>query len=101
LAWSGLSGPRVARVGAWHDWHEWWFLGFRIIRVGDWRAWLLDEDDPAVRLLRDRTRTGRPCGPAEFVARLENLLGRPLAPRKRGRKPKRKKPNAEKNAPSP
>ena len=63
--------------------------------VGNWRAWLLDEDDAAVRLLRDRTRTGRPCGPAEFVERLQKLLGRRLTPKKRGRKPKRKKPKAE------
>jgi len=63
--------------------------------VGNWRAWLLDEDDAAVRMLRERTRTGRPCGPAEFVERLEKLLGRPLTPKKRGRKPKRKKRKAE------
>ena len=68
--------------------------------VGDWRAWLLDEDDQAVQRLRQRTRTGRPCGPAEFVQRLEKLLGRPLAPRKRGRKPKRKTRKAEISAPS-
>jgi len=59
--------------------------------VGNWRAWLLDEDDQAVRMLRERTRTGRPCGPAEFVERLEKLVGRPLTARKRGRKPKPKK----------
>jgi len=47
------------------------------------------------KTLRDRTRTGRPCGPAEFVERLEKLLGRPLAPNKRGRKPKNKKAKAE------
>ena len=63
--------------------------------VGTWRAWLLDEDDQAVRLLRQRTRTGRPCGPAEFVERLEKLLGRPLTPKKRGRKPKKRKQKAE------
>jgi len=63
--------------------------------VGNRRAWLLDEDDAAVRLVRERTRTGRPCGPAEFVERLQKLLGRRLTPKKRGRKPKRKKPKAE------
>ena len=57
--------------------------------VGDWRAFLLDEDEEGVRLLRERTRTGRPCGPAEFVAKLEALLSRRLTPHKRGRKPKR------------
>ena len=66
-----------------------------------WRAWLLDEDDAAVRMLRERTRTGRPRGPAEFVERLAKLLGRPLAPKKRGRKPKRKKRKADGSAPSP
>ena len=58
--------------------------------VGTWRAWLPDEDDRAVRLLRQRTRTGRPCGPAEFLERLEKLLGRALPPKKQGRKPKNK-----------
>ncbi len=56
----------------------------RADHVGNWRAWLLDEDDAVVQLLRDRTRPGRPCGPAEFVERLERLLGRnrsgPLGP---------------------
>jgi len=63
--------------------------------VAHWRAWLLDEDDAAVRLVRDRTRTGRPCGPTEFVERLEKLLGRPRAPKKRGRKPKTKTKKAQ------
>ncbi len=54
--------------------------------VGDWRRFLLDEDDTVVRTIRMRTRTGRPCGPAGFVADLEQLLGRTLAPKKRGRK---------------
>ncbi len=48
--------------------------------IDNWRAWLLDEDDRAVQLLRRHTRTGRPCGPEEFVQRLEKLLGRPLEP---------------------
>ena len=54
-----------------------------------------------MRMVRERTRTGRPRGPPEFVERLAKLLGRPLAPKKRGRKPKRKKRKADESAPSP
>jgi putative transposase len=52
--------------------------------VGDWKAFLLDEDDTALHLLRTRTRTGRPCGQPSFVEELETRLGRALAPRKPG-----------------
>ena len=54
--------------------------------VGDWRAFLREEDDEAVRELRRTTRTGRPCGTESFVKRLENLLARPLTKRKSGPK---------------
>ena len=37
---------------------------------------------------RARLRTGRPLGGAQWLARQEEELGRPLAPRKRGPKPK-------------
>ncbi len=58
-------------------------------RFGDWREFLsagLGEEEAAV--LRRHERTGRPLGSPEFVARLEKLLRRALAPRKPGRKPK-------------
>ena len=55
--------------------------------IGDWAAWLQDQDDAEVQRLRRCTRTGRPLGSERFVARLENLLGRPLTKRKPGRKP--------------
>ena len=58
--------------------------------VGDWQAFLSEEDDAEVQLLRRRTRTGRPCGGEVFVKGLEALLSRPLLPRKPGRKPKNK-----------
>ena len=58
--------------------------------VGDWKAFLSEEDDAEVRLLRRHTRTGRPCGGEVFVKGLEALLGRPLLRRKSGPKPKRK-----------
>ena len=62
-------------------------------RFGNWREFLstgLDEE--AATLLRRHEHTGRPLGSPEFVARLEKLLNRALAPCKPGRKakPKRK-----------
>ena len=36
--------------------------------------------------LRERTRTGRPCGSKTFVSKVESLLGRTLHRRKPGRK---------------
>ncbi|MGB2754583.1 MAG: transposase [Phycisphaerae bacterium] len=54
--------------------------------VRDWSAWLRQaEDDAMLKVLRRQTRTGRPAGDAAFVARLEELSGRFLAPRKGGR----------------
>jgi putative transposase len=62
--------------------------------VDDWPRWLRQGDDEkTLKLLRLRTRTGRPAGDAAFVARLEELSGRFLAPRKAGRPRKDKKPN--------
>ncbi|HUU58573.1 MAG TPA: transposase, partial [Phycisphaerae bacterium] len=55
----------------------------------DWSAYLREEDEEELVALRQRTRTGRPWGPVEFVKRLESTLGRSLRPRKRGPKPKR------------
>ena len=37
-----------------------------------------------VEMLRQITRTGRPCGSAEFVAHAEHIAGRALAPKKPG-----------------
>ena len=39
-------------------------------------------------LIESHGRTGRPLGDKNFVEGLEARLGRPLAPMKRGRKPK-------------
>ncbi len=45
--------------------------------------------DPATVLRIERAPTiGRPVGASEWLAALERQLGRPLAPRKRGRKPR-------------
>jgi putative transposase len=56
---------------------------------GDWQAFLQDEDEAGVARLRQRTRTGRPCGEGDFIAKIEALLGRSLRPAKRGPKPNR------------
>ena len=57
--------------------------------IGDWAAWLHDEDPIEIAMLRQRTHTGRPMGSPEFHTYLESLLARAVTPRKRGRKAKR------------
>jgi len=57
-------------------------------QAGDWRAFLeAGMADGELAAIRERETTGRPLGAPAFIARLEELAGRPLAPRKRGRKP--------------
>lgn len=48
----------------------------------------LDRDAAAFATLRAAELTGRPLGTADFVADLERRLGRPVARRAPGRKPK-------------
>ena len=38
-----------------------------------------------------QTRTGRPCGAAGLMVRVDNLQGRVVSPAKRGRKPRDRK----------
>jgi len=57
----------------------------RADHVGEWQAFLQDEDDQVVEALRTTTRTGRPTGSEEFVTQLERLVGRRLRPGKAGR----------------
>jgi hypothetical protein len=59
---------------------------------GQW-PWLIGEthgaglaDERQIETIRRSTRTGRPAGDADFLARIEYELGRSLTPRKRGRK---------------
>ncbi len=63
-------GPLLDLAGAWRD-----FLGQGV-------------DEAATEDFRTHERTGRPLGAAAFIERLEETLGRPLRPRKRGRKGK-------------
>lgn len=51
----------------------------------EWRDFLAAQSTGEARALRESTHTGRPLGSAEFVARLEKLTLRPLAPQKGGR----------------
>ena len=58
-----------------------------IERAGDWRHFLDGGiETAALEEIRRHERTGRPLGGADFVAGLEARLGRPLLPRKPGRK---------------
>ena len=62
----------------------------RVARFAD----LLDTqaDDPAFADLRRSELIGRPLGSESFTKRAEALLGRTLAPAKRGPKPKTQSP---------
>ena len=57
--------------------------------IDDWGGFLAAGGDGEARRVRKCTSTGRPLGSREFVAGLEEELGRPLAPRRPGRKPRR------------
>jgi len=57
--------------------------------VGDWRGFLAEGvEEQMLTTFRRHERTGRPLGDAGFLARLERLLGRPIQPRRAGRKRK-------------
>ncbi|KQW79650.1 transposase [Brevundimonas sp. Root1279] len=57
--------------------------------LGDFAAFLEQpEDTEAISALRRSYSTGRPVGAQDWIAQLEALTSRQLAPRKRGRKPK-------------
>jgi len=58
-------------------------------RVGHFADLLgADKEDAVFQLLRAAEGSGRPLGNAEFIAGLERVLGRPIARRAPGRKPK-------------
>lgn len=56
-------------------------------RVGNWRQYLLNDDSSSNDLVAQHTRTGRLLGSDSFIKKLENICGKPLAPKKAGRKP--------------
>jgi len=55
----------------------------------NWRE-LLESDPEEGAALKEKLRTGRPCGDADFVEKAEELTGRWLKPRRAGR-PKQKR----------
>ncbi len=58
-------------------------------RVGDYRAYLAEpEQRGMIEVIEEHTKTGRPLGSDGFVAKLESISGRLLAPQRRGPKPK-------------
>ena len=60
--------------------------------VCTWGQYLAREElSETARHLRSRESTGRPLGDAKFVAKVGQLLGRNLTPKKPGRKPKDRK----------
>jgi putative transposase len=64
--------------------------GLPVNEISDWREFLKTENSDEAKRVRSSTRTGRPCGSASFLEKLESLVGRRLRPDKRGRKPKKK-----------
>ena len=61
-------------------------------RISDWRVYLSNEvENHQADSIRRHTRTGRPLGTAEFVHNLEQVTGKPLAPKRPGRKPSKSK----------
>ncbi len=55
----------------------------------DWKDYLAEDlEEDRLQALRLHARTGRRLGAAPWIRRLEKRLGRPLAPRRAGRKPK-------------
>ena len=61
-------------------------------RISDWHTYLMDDvEHHHADSIRRNTRTGRPLGTAEFIENLEQLTGKPLAPRRPGRKPSKLK----------
>ncbi len=59
-----------------------------LARIADFPALLADTGDADFAALRTAESTGRPLGNEEFVAGLESILGRQIAKREPGRKPK-------------
>jgi putative transposase len=57
-------------------------------RISDWRAYLSSEvESHQAGSIRRHTRTGRPLGTTDFIHKLEQIPGRPLATDPPGRKP--------------
>ena len=62
--------------------------GFMLDRVENWAELLASGDEASFEALRIHERTGRPLDEDSFIARMSQLAGRALGPKKPG--PKRK-----------
>jgi hypothetical protein len=65
-------------------------------RIGDWRGCLVaylanDIENHQADSIRHHTRTGHPLETAESVHNLKQVTGKPLAPKRPGRKPSKSK----------
>lgn len=58
--------------------------------IAIWSEMPGDATETSQRQIRKHTSTGRPLGGIDFIERIEELLGRTVRPKKRGRKPKRR-----------
>ncbi len=55
--------------------------------IGDYREFL-QAQNPHIETIRQKTRTGRPCGDDTFYEMINNIIGKDLQPKKAGRKRK-------------
>jgi len=81
-----LIGRDAAEILSWDAWRECW-------SPDTWNLALREgiANAELVTRIRQSTLTGRPVGSLEFVRHAESVLGRRIAPAKRGRKPKSEK----------
>jgi len=57
-------------------------------RIDNWSTYLASNNDTsAIDAIRRHTRTGRPLGAAHFIKKLEQLTGKPIAPKRPGPRP--------------
>ena len=57
-------------------------------RIDNWSAYLSNNNDTsAIDTIRRHTRTGRPLGASLFINKLEQLTGKPIAPKRPGPRP--------------
>jgi putative transposase len=54
-------------------------------RVSNWQHYLSNYNTGDCDLISLHSRTGRPLGSDSFVQKLEDICGKPLAPKKPGR----------------
>lgn len=55
--------------------------------IGDYREFL-QAQNPEIETIRQKTRTGRPCGDDTFYEMINHIIGKDLQPKKAGRKRK-------------